>query len=128
MATPQLMAKRWVHIVCWPPSGGVVVVPEAAKLMLDDKSEWPATIVAPQAQFVLPEWVQYGWHATLTVVADKFKGDPINVTLAPDINVTLQPTHVDLPVLERRGKFYYQNGRPFTVIEASGFRLAERIL
>lgn len=115
-----------VHIVAWGPDG--ILTTTSSRLVLDDGNGYDGAQVGPQVHFLLPPGSQYGWGARLLLKAPEMADFDQRIALGPDLNVTLQPAFVPLPVLERRGQFYYQQGRPFTVIMASAFRLFERLL
>lgn len=114
----------------------MTVTPSDATCILTPRGDRPidpirATGTSHQS-FHIPGTVP-AWGADLDVTADGYEPFHGWVTI-PDGDtewpaVTLTRTIVELPPLQRRGQFYYQpDGSPFTVIEASQFRLYERFL
>lgn len=116
-----------VHVVVWGSDG--IVSPAQARLVLDNGIGYNGVQVGPQVHFDLQAGTQYGWGASLLLKAPEQQDYHERITLAPDINVQMQPASVALPPLVRNGQFYYRpDGSPFTIIECSAFRLYERFL
>jgi hypothetical protein len=96
-----------VHVVVFGPNG--IVMPESARLVLDDGTGYQGVNVGPQVHFTLPTGTQYGWGASLLIVADDVMHFHERITLAPDINVRVQSANVTLPRLVANGQFLAQD-------------------
>jgi hypothetical protein len=137
----SIFRRGTVHVVTDPPvlkdrHSSLTVDPADAVCVLTPRGDRPAAPITATGRshqtFAIPGDMP-PWGADLDITADGY--EPFHAWLTVPQGdeelpaVTLTRTVVALPPLVRRGQFYYQqDGSPFTVVEASSFRLYERFL